>query len=317
MLDATSNILTQNEACTQLISGNETSYPAYHIERYQDFTVDPSLSVNTKGQKTDLQFYFQPKDGEIFKQTMFKYKFNELGCTYVDFTAEDTAISKDDKVRIRFYVVNALPTLDNIVLFFPQYGNEMGVGFKENNAKDIFNDTFDPLIVKVSAVNPKDPDGFISYYKRYYSYKDDPSRQLETKITPGNIPYAFFSLPRIPGEFVFGVTMYDTDGGQQSNVDIIGNGPVVFFPPDVSRPDIPLVTLKSTQSTVSIGDEVTFDVVSKVISDRPDFIQERTIQYDFDGDGTRDMTTKSDRVKYVYTKPNEFGYKPRAAVIYR
>jgi hypothetical protein len=62
---------------------------------------------------------------------------------------------------------------------------------------------------------------------------------------------------------------------------------------------------------------VQFDVVSKIISDRPDFVQERTIQYDFDGDGIRDLTTKSDRVKYVYTKPNEFGYKPRAAVLYR
>jgi len=51
-----------------------------------------------------------------------------------------------------------LPRLDNIVLFFPQYGNEVGVGFKENNTKDIFNDTFDPLIVKVSATNPVDPD---------------------------------------------------------------------------------------------------------------------------------------------------------------
>lgn len=60
-----------------------------------------------------------------------------------------------------------------------------------------------------------------------------------------------------------------------------------------------------------------FDVVSKILSERPDFVQERTIQYDFDGDGERDLTTKSDRVKYVYTKPSEFGYKPQAAVLYR
>jgi hypothetical protein len=78
-----------------------------------------------------------------------------------------------------------------------------------------------------------------------------------------------------------------------------------------------MVTLKSSQSTVEIGDEVTFDVVSTIVSDRPDFVQERVIQYDFDGDGEWDTTTKADRVKYVYTKPNESGYKPRAAVIYR
>ena len=79
----------------------------------------------------------------------------------------------------------------------------------------------------------------------------------------------------------------------------------MFFPPDVTRPDIPYVTVKSSQSTVEIGDEVTFDVISKVVSDRPDFVQERTIQYDFDGDGERDLTTKADRVTHVYTKPNE------------
>jgi hypothetical protein len=50
---------------------------------------------------------------------------------------------------------------------------------------------------------------------------------------------------------------------------------------------------------------VTFDVISKIISDRPDFIKERTIQYDFDGDGTWDLTTKSDHVTYIYTNPNE------------
>lgn len=316
VMDKSSNVQTQNDEC---VDGNISTgiVPAYRIDRYQDFSIDPSLSVNTKGEKIWLQYFFQPQNNEIFKQDIFKYKFNELWCTYIDFTAEDTTISKSDKVRIYFKVVNALPKLDNLVLFFPQYGNEIGVGFAENNAKDIFNDVFDPLIVKVSVTNPIDSDGFISYFKRYYYYKDDPSRSLETKITPWTIPYVFFSLPRVPGEFMFGVTMYDNDDGQQSNQDIIGNGPLVFFPPDASRPDIPLVTLKSDIVSAEIGDEITFDVVSKIISDRPDFIRERTIQYDFDGDWTWDLTTKSDRVHYVFTEPNEFWYRPRAAVLYR
>ncbi len=315
VLDASSNIQTQSDECMD--TQGTGMVPAYRIDRYENFTVDPSLSVNTKWEKIGLQFFFQPKNNEIFKQDVFKYKFNELGCTYIDLTAEDTTISKSDNVRIYFKVVNALPKLDNIVLFFPQYGNEIGVGFSENNAKDIFNDTFDPLIVKVSATNALDSDWFISYFKRYYYYKDDPSRPIETKITPGNIPYAFFSLPRVPWEFMFGVTMYDNDEGQQSNEDIIGNWPLVFFPPDVSRPDIPLVTLKSDVVSAEVGDEVTFDVVSKIISDRADFVKERTIQYDFDGDGTWDLTTKSDRVTHVYTEPNDLGYRPRAAVLYR
>ncbi|MBU0626970.1 hypothetical protein KKG31_00190 [Patescibacteria group bacterium] len=65
--------------------------------------------------------------------------------------------------------------------------------------------------MKVGATAPIDADGNISYFKRYYYYKEDPNRILETKITPGDVPYAFFSLPRIAGEFMFGVTMYDND----------------------------------------------------------------------------------------------------------
>lgn len=315
--DKAANILTQNETCMAMVDGQQQSVPAYQIGRYQDFTLDPSLSVNTKGEKAALQFYFQPKDGEIFKQNVFKYKFNELWCTYVDLTVEDTSLSKNNRVRVWFKSINGLPTLDNLILWFPQYGNEIWVWFKENNARDIFNDTFDPLIVKAMAINPKDSDGFISYFKWFYAYKDDPERYLEMKITPGTIPYVFFSLPRIAGEFIFGVTMYDNDGGKQTNQEVVGNWPIVFFPPDVARPDIPYVTVKSSQSTVEIWDEVTFDVISKIVSDRPDFVQERTIKYDFDGDGEWDMTTKSDRVKYVYTKANELWYKPRVAVVYR
>ena len=63
------------------------------------------------------------------------------------------------------------------------------------------------------------PNNFNSFNNKiYYAVYDD-----ETKITPGNISYVFFSLPRVPGEFMFGVTMYDNDEGQQSNEDIIGN----------------------------------------------------------------------------------------------
>jgi hypothetical protein len=46
-------------------------------------------------------------------------------------------------------------------------------------------------------------------------------------------------------------------------------------------------------------------VVSKIVSDREDFVQERTIMYDFDGDGERDLTTKDDHVSYVYTTPSD------------
>jgi PKD repeat protein len=317
VLNNQQEILKQNEECAEIIDGQIKKHPAYKIERYQNFTIDPKESVNIKWENNNLSFYFQPRNWEIFKNTNFKSNFNELWCQFIDFTLEDTSMWINDKVRIRFKVYNALPTISNIILFFPQYWNEMWVGFNENHVRDIFNTEFDPLIVKVQAMEPKDPDGFVSYFKRYYYYKDDPSRPLETKITPGDIPYTFFSLPKIPWEFMFGVTLYDSDDWVNPSEKVIWNWPIVFFPPDTKRPDIPLVTLKANKTTVEVGDEIIFDVVSKIISDRSDFVQERTIYYDFDWNGERDLITKKDRVKHTYTQPSDIWYIPKAAVTYR
>ncbi len=311
------DILRQNEECVEIIDGNEIINPAYKVERYQNFTIDPKESVNIKWDSANLGFYFQARNSEIYRNNSFRTNFNELGCQFIDLTVEDLSLWINQKNRIRFKVYNSLPTLKNLILFFPQYGNEMWVWFNENQVRDIFNTEFDPLIVKVQATDTKDKDWFVSYFKWYYFYKNDPTRPIETKITPWDIPYAYFSLPKIPWEFMFGVTLYDNDDGVNASENIIWNGPIVFFPPDTKRPDIPMVTLKADKTTVDVWDEVTFDVISKIISDRSDFIQERTIYYDFDWDWERDLITKKDRVNHVYTEPNDIWYVPRAAVTYR
>jgi hypothetical protein len=108
----------------QTEEGTETLYPAYVVDRYQNIMIDPSISVNSKGTNLGLTFYFQPKYEEVYKQTSFTHKFSEVGCQYIDLTIDDTAIQKQDYARIWFKIVNALPTLQNIVLSYPQYGNE-------------------------------------------------------------------------------------------------------------------------------------------------------------------------------------------------
>lgn len=310
--------IRQNEECSYVSGWQEYTVPAYKVTRYEKFTIDPKDSRAIDGSNNNIVFYFQEKMKDIFKtNSTYNSSFRELGCTYIDMTVEDTSIWVNSKTRIWFKVYNNLPTIDNVTLSFPQYGNESWIGFNEWYVQDIFNSNYDPLIVKVTASNAKDPDGFISYFKWYYYYKDDPNRILETKITPSDINYTFFSLPQMPGEFMFGVTMYDNDDWKASSEDILWNWPIVFFPPDTQRPDIPIVTLKVNRSSVEVWDEVTFDVISKIISDREDFVQERTIMYDFDWDGERDLTTKSDRVTYTYTEANDVWYIPRAAVLYR
>lgn len=83
--------------------------------------------------------------------------------------------------------------------------------------------------------------------------------------------------------------------------------------------DIPIVTLKTDAINTKIGEEVTFTVNSKILSNRPDFKANRIIKYDFDGDGVDDLTTKDDVVKFIYTTPSEENrpFKAKAKVIYR
>jgi len=97
---------------------------------------------------------------------------------------------------------------------FPQYGNDVGIGFNANKQKDLFKSGIDPLIVKVIANTnqPVDSDGTLSYYTRYYYKKENPTRLLEIKVTPSSINYVFFSLPTEAGEFAFGVKLTDNDG---------------------------------------------------------------------------------------------------------
>ena len=313
--------MIQNDTCTDDVDGQSIQVPAYTISRYQNVRINANRSVNIRWESSWLRMFFQPRNDQIFTDQWwsFTYRFNDLWCQFVNLTVEDQSVGKVSAVKIWFRVVNALPTVDNLTLSYPQFGNASGIWFQEASAmpQDIFSNEYDPLIVRVSAVNPRDPDGTISYFQRYYYDKNDPNRILATKISPWDVPHTFFSVPRMPWEFMFGVKIYDNDGWSQRSEDVIGNGPVVFFPPDTNRPDIPIVTLRVDKNHVNVGEEITFDILSRVLSERSDFVQERVIQIDFNGDGERDLTTKSDRITYAYTQPNEQWFTPRVSVVYR
>jgi hypothetical protein len=111
------------------------------------------------------------------------------------------------------------------------------------------------------------------------------------------------------------VTIVDNDGGETPSADVIGVGRTVFFPPDTTNANIPLVTLIQSHTAIKAGEEVTFDVSARVLSDNADFATTRTIKLDVDGDGTYDITTRDDRITHIYREDGI--YTPKVAVIYR
>ena len=80
--------------------------------------------------------------------------------------------------------------------------------------------------------------------------------------------------------------------------------------------DVPIVTLTVDKTDISVGDKVKFTTKAKTLSDRPDFDAQRVVRYDFDGDGNRDLVTKSLEVEYIYTKKYD-SVKPQVEVTYR
>lgn len=215
---------------------------------------------------------------------------------------------------------NKLPIFDNLTLSILRSSNKYWIWRQkytyEMSISNILDISMYDLPIKVTLTNPIDLDWNISYFKRYYYYKDDPGRLLEVKTTPSEINYTYFKL-KDPGEYVFWVTIYDNDGGETVSEDVLWGWPIVLLVQDTKNMDIPIVTLKADKTAIEAWDEVTFDVYAKILSDRNDFDQEKTIKYDFDWDWERDLITKDNHVKYVYEKPNDYWYIPRVSVIYR
>lgn len=305
------NILKPTETCSW-----ENAFP---IKRLEKFKIDISESVNVKWEKKDLNSFFQPMNDEIYRRNDFQYQFKKVWCEYVDMIIEDTVTTKSDRKRIWFKVTNDLPILRSISLNFPQFGNEVGVGISQWSKEKTFDPTkVNPLIVKVNAIWPKDNDGFITQYVWYYYKKDDPSRKIELKPTPANTPSAYFSIFSEPGEIVFGVKLIDNDWAEQASEAVIGQWPTIFIPPQWDgNIDIPIISLLVNKVNVSVWEEVTFTTKARILSNRPDFDAKKTIEYDFDGDGIWDKSTKENSVKYTYTKDYPDGIRPRIRVTYR
>ena len=302
---------------------------AYSIDRYKSFTIDPSFSVNTKWNQNGLQYVFE-KESLVWEshattnKTQYSDSFNMVGCHYIDLTVHDSNIWKQDKLRIRFNVKNATPTVSNVTLSFPQYSdnNNTQVGFPTSATTNTTTVPFDcswtnNLTVKVTAVNAADSDGSISRLQFYYYNADNPDRILERKEARITAPYVYFIVPRVTWEYKFWVIVYDNDGWKVDSKDLIGSNPSVYFPASCDSSDIPTVALRVSSQSVQVWDNVTYSIVSRIWSIDENFEVERTFYYDFEGDWVWDSVTKQDTVTYTFTEPHEEWITPRAAVEYR
>jgi len=81
---------------------------AYFIQKNKSFTIDPSISLNTKWEVGWLRYIFEKEsmswENKANLTNQFTTSFNETGCYYIDLTVQDQNVWKQDKVRIWFNV---------------------------------------------------------------------------------------------------------------------------------------------------------------------------------------------------------------------
>ena len=310
------------------IEGNNVPQLAYPIDRYANFTINPSISVNTQGNSNWLEYVFEPESligvNQAIVTPQLTHRFSQIWCNYVDLTVQDSNIWKQDKTRIWFNVKNALPKLSNVVLSFPQYWSDStAIGFAPVTNSTTNQTVFDcnswssnNITIKVTAVDAFDPDWTVSRLRFYYYNVDDPNRILDSKETWINTPYVYFSIPKIWWEYKFGVMIYDNDGWMIDSEEYLSSNPSIYFP-SCKDSDVPTVTLRLSSQNIEIWDTVTYTVVSRITSNNQDFDTDRTFYYDFTWDWSRDLVTKKDTATYTFMEPYESWVKPRAAVEYR
>ena len=327
-----SKVLSPNSYCKikdSCTSSGCKFAPAYEVPRMKDITIDARDSINSQGSHDMLKIYFEKFDNsEYINWSTLTTHFDELWCRKITVYAKDLTNNKIDKKDIYFKVVDALPVLKDLKMYFPQYGWAQNGVFKPNIGwstlpKNIFAPWFDPLLVKLQVAWAYDPDApMLSYFRWYYYRKGDKNNLIDVKITPYNIPEVVFSLPRIPGTYIFGVDVCDVDGKCTNSEKYLHIKPMVTIPPSTKNPNIPQINSVRIDYNgikwvweVNVGDKVTIHVDATVLSHNPDFKINRVFKYDFDNDGKYDLTTKKDTVSYVYTKP--WKYRVKVKCIYR
>ena len=318
------NYIQDTDTCRiEYKSWNFNTEPAYPIDRYQHFTIDPSISINTKWNSNWLDFTFS-KEQLVWSDKIFQNKrslnesFNQLWCHYIDLAVYDQNGWGMDKTRIWFNVKNAAPELKNLTLTYPQYADNGSFTLNNGTDKTMFDCTWaNNLTIKVTAVEAKDPDWTISRLRFYYYNVDDPSRLLDYKDTWINVPYAYFVLPRIAWEYKFWVMISDNDWGTVDSSSYLSSNPSVYFPNSCGDAEVPIVTLKEDSKSVQVWDSVKLTIASRITTNNPDFETDRTFYYDFTWDWTWDLVSKKDTETYQFTEAYEDWVSPRAAVEYR
>ncbi len=276
----------QGQDSVEPVSGICSEGDAYLVDRTNAVRITGEESVNTDGTTNGLTYTWK-YGGKTSTQRDFSYKFDELGCFPVNLTVRSQKTGKTHSSSVYVKVENVLPTFASLSVV----ANKI--------------DT-DPVVVDVAVNNATDADGVIVSYLWYYYTDSDPEPQ-DFRIT--RTSKTVFVLPRINGKYYFAVTLEDSNGAKVNSDDSREERYSLTLASD--NINTPLISLKSSKSSASVGESVSFQASVKNILQQ-DLTDKAEYKWDYDGDGFYEETTTSPSVKHTYDKPGSYNMKVKA-----
>lgn len=213
---------------------------AFVIDRAKATMFSAENSVNTNGTNQGIAYTWKYGNRNS-SQKDFSYKFDELGCFPITLSVRSQKTGAQDTARTYVKVENLAPKLSSLSVVADKLDS-------------------DPVMVTVTANNPVDEDGAITSYIWYYYTAEDPEPQ-DFRITRS--PKTVFVLPRIGAKYYFAVILEDSNGLKTNSDETSTERYSLTLASD--NINTPIITLKASNTSISVGQKVDFTVSAKNI----------------------------------------------------
>ncbi|USN59310.1 MAG: PKD domain-containing protein [Candidatus Peribacteria bacterium] len=254
---------------------------AYVVSRVDSIRFSGLESINIDGENNNLEYSWKLGNNTYFTSSNFNYTFDDLGCIPVKLTVKSKDNGATHVRQVWIKVENKLPELTSLTI-------------------DVQDPETDPVIVNVTALGAKDRDGIIQSYLWYYYTDIDPEPQ-DFRVT--NKPGTTFVLPKVTGNYYFVVVLKDNNEARVTSEEVTGSKFFTTLAGD--NINTPLIDFRVSDSSVSIGEEVEFNVIAKNILGQ-DISKAATYFWDFNGDGFYDVETSTPQAKYSYPQSGSY-----------